>query len=91
MIESNYNSHFKDKIIRCVDCGNDFVFTAGEQAFFNGKRPPLSEPKRCKACRDFRRRTINPGVPWSDAVARANTAYDTTHDHGDHPEGVPNG
>ena len=59
MIERSYNNHFKDKIIRCADCGNNFVLTAGEQAFFNSKRPPLSEPKRCKACRDYRRQTIH--------------------------------
>ena len=25
---------FIDKILKCSDCGNDFVFTAGEQLFF---------------------------------------------------------
>jgi len=49
---------FEDKTLKCVDCGQSFIFTAGEQAFFNSKRPPLSEPKRCQACRDLRRRTI---------------------------------
>ena len=82
MIESNYNSHFKDKIIRCVDCGNDFVFTAGEQAFFNGKRPPLSEPKRCKACRDHRRQTIHPPMSVGEAIEHCNSLYGPNHHQG---------
>ena len=27
---------YEDKILRCKDCGNEFVFTAGEQEFFVG-------------------------------------------------------
>jgi hypothetical protein len=44
----------KDKTISCVDCRADFVFTAGEQKHF--KEKSLYEPKRCKPCRDARRR-----------------------------------
>ena len=28
---------FQDKLLKCVDCGTDFVFTAGEQLFFYDK------------------------------------------------------
>ena len=49
---------FKDKTIKCVDCGESFIFTAGEQAFYYSKQ--LSEPKRCQACRDLRKRTLLP-------------------------------
>ncbi len=42
---------FQDKTITCVDCGQDFVFTAGEQAFYQEKGF-TNEPKRCKACRE---------------------------------------
>ena len=49
---------FKDKTLKCVDCGESFIFTAGEQAFYYSKQ--LSEPKRCQACRDLRKRTILP-------------------------------
>ncbi len=38
-----------DKTIKCVDCGNEFVFTEGEQAFYEEKG--FHEPKRCKECR----------------------------------------
>ena len=44
------------KIIRCVDCGKDFPFEAGEIQFYKNKG--LIEPKRCKTCRDFRKGTI---------------------------------
>jgi hypothetical protein len=47
-----------DKVLRCVDCDADFVFEAGEQAFFMAKMPPLQEPKRCPSCRKRRRETI---------------------------------
>ena len=41
---------FQDKTLKCVDCGNDFVFTAGEQLFFHDKQFK-NEPKRCKNCK----------------------------------------
>ena len=41
---------FQDKILKCVDCGKDFVFTAGEQLFFHDKQFH-NDPKRCKACK----------------------------------------
>jgi len=44
---------FQDKVLTCVDCGADFVFTAGEQLFFYDKRFK-NEPKRCKACKSKR-------------------------------------
>ena len=41
---------FQDKTLTCVDCGQPFVFTAGEQEFF-AQRGFQNEPKRCKACK----------------------------------------
>ena len=41
---------FQDKILTCVDCGTEFVFTAGEQVFFHDKQFK-NEPKRCKNCK----------------------------------------
>ena len=41
---------FQDRMLKCVDCGVDFVFTAGEQLFFHDKQFK-NEPKRCKACK----------------------------------------
>jgi CxxC-x17-CxxC domain-containing protein len=41
---------YKDKVLKCVDCGADFVFTAGEQLFYADKGF-RNEPKRCKTCK----------------------------------------
>ncbi len=44
---------FQDKVLVCIDCGADFVFTAGEQLFFRDKNFK-NEPKRCKNCKSKR-------------------------------------
>lgn len=41
---------FNDKQLTCVDCGSEFVFTSGEQEFFQQKGF-TNEPKRCQLCR----------------------------------------
>ena len=46
---------FADRTLRCRDCGVDFVFTAGEQAFF-AEKGLLNEPQRCPGCRAAKRR-----------------------------------
>jgi CxxC-x17-CxxC domain-containing protein len=50
MAANNRVMEFQDKILKCVDCGKDFVFTAGEQLFFHDKQFH-NDPKRCKACK----------------------------------------
>ena len=44
---------YQDKVLKCIDCGTDFVFTAGEQLFFHDKQFK-NEPKRCKNCKGKR-------------------------------------
>lgn len=44
----------EDKTLICQDCGQEFIFTAGEQEFYKAKGFD-NEPKRCKACRDKRK------------------------------------
>ena len=44
---------YEDKTLVCKECGNEFVFTAGEQEFY-AERGFANEPQRCKACRDAR-------------------------------------
>ena len=41
---------FQDKTLSCVDCGAEFIWTAGEQLFFADKNFK-NEPKRCKSCK----------------------------------------
>ncbi len=44
---------YHDKILKCMECGAEFVFTAGEQMFFADKGFK-NEPKRCKGCKSKR-------------------------------------
>jgi CxxC-x17-CxxC domain-containing protein len=45
---------FQDKTLVCRDCGQDFVFTAGEQEFYQ-QRGLTNEPGRCADCRRARK------------------------------------
>ncbi len=45
---------FEDRILVCRDCGNEFVFTAGEQEFY-AQKGFLNDPVRCPACRRARK------------------------------------
>ncbi len=45
---------YEDKTLTCKECGNEFVFTAGEQEFYAAKGFQ-NEPQRCKACRDAKK------------------------------------
>jgi CxxC-x17-CxxC domain-containing protein len=41
---------YTDRVLKCMDCGAEFVFTAGEQLFFNDKQFK-NDPKHCKQCK----------------------------------------
>jgi CxxC-x17-CxxC domain-containing protein len=43
-------AEFQDRVLKCVDCAADFVFTAGEQQFYHD-RDFRNEPKRCRNCK----------------------------------------
>ena len=45
---------YDDKTLKCRDCDEDFIFTAGEQEFY-AERGFQNEPQRCKNCRDARK------------------------------------
>jgi len=61
---------FQDKVLKCIDCGTDFIFTAGEQLFFHDKQFK-NEPKRCKACKGKRVAVV--GAPHSNGFAKSET------------------
>jgi CxxC-x17-CxxC domain-containing protein len=61
---------FQDKVLTCIDCGGDFLFTAGEQAFFHDKRFQ-NAPKRCKICKA--KRIADLGVQGNAHGGRAQT------------------
>jgi len=43
-----------DKTLVCKDCGAEFVFTEGEQAFY-AEKGFTNEPQRCPECRKARK------------------------------------
>lgn len=45
---------FEDRYLTCRDCGEEFVFSASEQEFFQEKGF-TNEPARCHKCRANRR------------------------------------
>lgn len=44
----------EDQRLKCVDCGEEFLFTVGEQTFYHEKGLTHA-PTRCKRCRDQRK------------------------------------
>lgn len=56
---------FADRTLKCVDCGAEFVFSAGEQEFFQFKHF-VNDPRRCKRCKAKRARAS--GRPPVEAV-----------------------
>ncbi|MBQ4638914.1 MAG: zinc-ribbon domain containing protein [Clostridia bacterium] len=52
---------YQDKTLVCRDCGNEFVFTAGEQEFY-AEKGFQNEPTRCRECRQARKATRNNGT-----------------------------
>jgi len=45
---------FEDKHLVCADCGQEFVFSADDQAF-HSEKGFTNEPKRCRDCRQKRK------------------------------------
>ena len=45
---------FSDITLTCKDCSQPFVFTTGEQEFYQ-QRGLLNQPGRCQSCRGARR------------------------------------
>lgn len=72
--ESGADTALGDRRLVCLECGEDFIFTEGEQQFFGARH--LTEPRRCRACRlarrleDRGRRSMAPARPH-DVTARA--------------------
>jgi len=63
---------FQDKMLKCIDCGVDFVFTCGEQLFFREKQF-RNEPKRCKTCKAKRVATLGAASTGRHGLSRTET------------------
>lgn len=53
---------FQDKVLVCRDCGKEFLFSAGERAFY-AEKGFQHEPTRCRNCRATRKG----GAPSAEA------------------------
>ncbi|MPM65385.1 hypothetical protein SDC9_112281 [bioreactor metagenome] len=58
---------YEDKTIVCKECGNEFVFTAGEQEFY-AQKGFQNEPKMCKTCRQNRKNADKPAREYYTAI-----------------------
>jgi CxxC-x17-CxxC domain-containing protein len=50
----------EDRTLTCRDCGESFIFSAGEQAFFASKGL-TNDPQRCPTCRAASKRLRGSG------------------------------
>jgi CxxC-x17-CxxC domain-containing protein len=55
-----------DRQLTCSDCGENFIFTAGEQLFFQD-RQFKNDPKRCKLCK-AKRAGLKSAAPGATAA-----------------------
>ena len=53
-VEATEATEFADETLVCKECGKEFVFTVGEQKFYQEKGF-TNKPKSCKACRDAKK------------------------------------
>lgn len=58
---------YEDKTLTCKECGNEFVFTAGEQEFY-AEKGFVNEPQRCRECRNNRKAAARAPREMHDAV-----------------------
>jgi CxxC-x17-CxxC domain-containing protein len=70
---------YEDKTLTCVQCRKEFVFSAGEQAFY-AEKGFSSPPKRCKACRKARRQNQS-ADPTSYGLYRSPAFESSAPDH----------
>lgn len=58
-----------DRTIKCIDCGEEFIFNVGEQNFYRDKK--LAPPKRCWNCRKIKKnRPENNDSPFAPILKK---------------------
>ena len=75
---------YEDKTLVCKDCGQEFVFTAGEQEFY-AERGFNNEPLRCPDCRKARKNSIKQNrtmyeIVCAECGAVAKVPFEPRHD-----------
>lgn len=74
---------FSDQNLTCRDCGNQFVWTASEQEFYQQKGF-TNAPVRCPSCRAAKKATMNGG-----GYGRSRQMFDVTCGKCGKPAQVP--
>ena len=64
---------YRDKVLRCIECQAEFVFTAGEQMFY-AEKGFKNEPRRCKNCKARRSEYAPQGRRAESQSSRSVTA-----------------
>src|SRR5205085_6293185 len=65
---------YTDRTLTCVQCGNDFTFTADDQQFHAGRG--YQDPKRCPTCRAERRSQSGGGYGSGSSYGGGGGGYD---------------
>ncbi|MEW6623904.1 MAG: zinc-ribbon domain containing protein [Bacillota bacterium] len=60
---------FSDKVLKCKDCGVDFVFSASEQEFY-AQKGFTNNPGRCPKCRSAKKSQYNAANSRNRGAAR---------------------
>ena len=76
---------YNDRSLACVDCGQEFSFTAGEQEFY-AQRGFTESPKRCPSCRQIRKAQRSRSSSYDGGGAGGGDSYGggsyATNDYG---------
>lgn len=75
-----------DRSLTCRDCGQEFVFTAGEQEFYQQRG--FSEPQRCNDCRAARKTQRGAGAGGS-SYGSSSGGYGGSSSYGDDSPRTP--
>src|SRR6266705_2660931 len=78
----------EDQRIKCVDCGEEFLFTVGEQTFYREKGLTHA-PTRCKRCRELRKGARKDGGGAPGGARAAREMYDAVCSNCGQPTQVP--
>src|SRR4051812_218405 len=66
---------FQDRTLTCRDCGQPFVFTSGEQEFYQS-RGLTNDPTRCPECRQARKQQRGEGGGYGGSASGGGGGYD---------------
>ena len=74
MMEAGPPLDFQDKTIICCDCGEPFLWSHGEQRYYQDRS--LSPKRRCPQCCEKRRKRIRPNSDLGNTLAKARAEID---------------